>query len=113
MKRLSLAVLAIGMLVGASSVTPAVAAQSRLSEVIFGKAYNDGVTAIRITHFSRRDQQLPLSVMYPMASTIRAARAMVSNDRHLLQAIADRGIALHNVVEVQTALNGGHVIYYR
>jgi hypothetical protein len=112
MKRLSLTLVAIGMMVGVSSA-PVLAEQSRLSEVIFGKAYNDGVTAIRITHWSRRDQQLPLSVMYPMASTIRAAQSKVRGDRHLLQAIADRGIALHNVVEVQTALNGGHVIYYR
>jgi hypothetical protein len=30
-----------------------------------------------------------------------------------MQAIADRGIALKNVIQVQRALNGGHVIYYR
>jgi hypothetical protein len=105
------ALLALGA--AAAIQTPAFAAQSRLSQIIFGKAYNDGVTAVQITSQARHDGELPISVIYATANTMRSAQATVGADAHLRQAIADRGIALHNVVKVETALNGGHVLYYR
>lgn len=117
MKRILPALLMVGALAGALAsalpAAPALAGQSKVSEFIFGKAYNDSVTAIRITSLSQREQSLPLSLRHPMPSGIREAQATVSADRHLMQAIADRGIALKNVIQVQRALNGGHVIYYR
>jgi len=93
--------------------TSAFAAQSRLSEIIFGKAYNDGVTAIQITPQTRHDGDLPISVVYATPNTVRVAQRTVGANAQLRQAIADRGISLHNVVKVETAMNGGHVLYYR
>jgi hypothetical protein len=113
MKRVLPALAAFGIVSGALSVAPAFAEQSVLSQVIFGKAYNDGVTAIRLTSQSQYDQPLPLQLKHPMPSMIRKAQATVSGDPRLMQAIEARRIALKNVVEVVTALNGGHVIYYR
>lgn len=110
MKRLLIALLAIGTIAAAA---PAFAGEAKLAEIIFGKSYNDGVTAIRVTGASQYDQPLPLSVKHPMASTIRQAQSTVSGNPQLMRAISDRRIALHNVIEVVTALNGGHVIYYR
>jgi hypothetical protein len=107
------ALLTVGAIAAVLPVAPVLADQSKVSQFIFGKAYNDSVTAIRITSLSQREQSLPLSLRHPMPSGIREAQATVSADRHLLQAIADRGIALKNVIQVQRALNGGHVIYYR
>lgn len=113
MKKILPALLTAAAIAGAFPATGALAGQSKVSEFIFGKAYNDSVTAIRITSASQYDQPLPLSLRHPMPSDIREAQATVSADRHLMQAIADRGIALKNVIQVQRALNGGHVIYYR
>lgn len=103
----------IGVITAFASQTPALAAQSRLSQIIFGKAYNDGVTAIQVTSQTRHDDDLPISVVYATPNTMRSAQRTVGSSAHLRQAIADRGIALHNVVKVETALNGGHVLYYR
>ncbi len=117
LKRILPALLMVGAVAGALSAflpaAPVMAGQSKVSEFVFGKAYNDGVTAIRITSASQRDQPLPLSLRHPMPSGIREAQATVSADKRLMQAIADRGIALKNVIQVQRALNGAHVIYYR
>lgn len=102
----------LGAVTAFASQTPAFAAQSPLSQFLFGKAYNDGVTAVQITRQARHDGDLPISVIYATPNTIRASQAIVGADAHLRKAIADRGISLHNVVKVETALNGGHVLYY-
>ncbi len=113
MKRLSFALLTAGMIAGLGPAAPASAEQTLLSRILFGKIYHDDVTAIQIWGQSQYAQPLPLSVKHPMRSTIRAAQAKVNGDPNLMRAIEDRGIALHNVIEVVTALNGGHVVYYR
>lgn len=92
---------------------PAAAEQSLLSEIIFGKIYNDDVTAVQLSVHAQHEQQIPLAIAYASRSEMKNARAAISSDPHLMQAIAARGIALHNVVGLKTALNGGHILYYR
>lgn len=106
------AAIMLGAFAAFASETPALAAQSPLSQFIFGKAYNDGVTAVQITPQARHDGDLPISVIYATPNAIRLSQSIVGADAHLRKAIADRGISLHNVVKVETALNGGHVLYY-
>lgn len=105
----SLAILA-ATVAGSSA---ALAEQSRASEIIFGKAYDDNVIAIQVAPiYGQGDgyQRTPRSANSVM---IRAAQAEASRDRQLQQALAIRGIALHNVLRVETAGNGGKVVYYR
>jgi hypothetical protein len=92
---------------------PAAAEQTLLSRIIFGKIYNDGVTAIRVTVYTKHDGAIPLAVAYASRSDMRNVQRAVRADPALMQAIAARGIALHNVVGLETAMNGGHILYYR
>ena len=94
---------------------PAHADQSVVSELVFGKIYNDGVTAIHVTSPTRRTLagMLPLSVAVATPASMRREQAEASADPRVMEALALRHIALHSVIEVQTAFNGGKVIYYR
>jgi len=44
---------------------------------------------------------------------MRRAQAEVSADSSLMRSLEARGIAIHNVLSVETAANGGKVVYYR
>ncbi len=65
------AAIMLGAFAAFASETPALAAQSPLSQFIFGKAYNDGVTAVQITPQARHDGDLPISVIYATPNAIR------------------------------------------
>ncbi|WP_454853438.1 hypothetical protein [Rhizobium binxianense] len=92
---------------------PAAAEQTLLSKIIFGKVYDDGVTAIRITVYTKHDGAIPLAIAYAGRDDMSKAQSAVRSDPRLMRAIAARGIALHNVVGLETAMNGGHILYYR
>lgn len=83
-------------------------------EILFGKQYNGNVTAIRVDPGggSARDQY-PLQAIYPTGNSQRLAQGEVSDDPSLVAALKIRGIAQHNVLWVQTAMNGGKIVYYR
>lgn len=92
---------------------PALAEQSVLSQILFGRIYNDGVTAIQVNSPRTYENDVPISVIFATRSKVREAQARAARDPHLLQALSARGIALKNVIEVQTAANGGKILYYR
>ncbi|MBP1851264.1 hypothetical protein [Rhizobium halophytocola] len=94
---------------------PAKADQSVASQVVFGKIYNDGVTAIHVLGPNRRTLagMLPLSVTVATPASKRREQAEASADPRVMDALAARHIELQNVIEVQTAANGGKIIYYR
>ncbi|MGF0537773.1 hypothetical protein ACQQ2Q_07240 [Agrobacterium sp. ES01] len=103
------------VLAALAAATPsAYADQSRLAEIIFGKDYHDGVIAVPVGQDSRRHGRSGEALaIYPLPVTIKEAQADVSSDPALLAALVRRNIAVHNVLKVDTAANGGHVIYYR
>lgn len=113
MRRITGALLAtLSLLTVATS--PALAGDAQLAAILFGHNYNDGVTAVSVWpgHAERRSG----GAAAPTAQTparLRAAQAEVAADPTLLAAIERRNIALHNVVWVQTAANGGRILYYR
>ena len=107
MKR-KLVAAAIGVLLGAAIAGPTQAQQSELSVFLFGRYYNDGVTAIPITPERTEDQRHPSYFLYP--ARMRIAQRIVMGDPALLDALARRQIAVHNVLWVQTAANGGRII---
>nr|CAD6603049.1 hypothetical protein RTCK_01271 [Rhizobium sp. TCK] len=110
MKRNLLAA-AIGILMGASIAGPTNAGQSDISVFLFGRIYNDGVTAISVSEGRSEDERHPSYFLIP--ARMRIAQQIVMGDASLLDALARRDIAVHNVLWVQTAANGGKVIYYR
>jgi hypothetical protein len=102
---------AMGVLLGAAIADPTRAEQSELSVFLFGRYYDDGITAIPITQDPSEDERHPSYFLYP--ARMRIAQQMVMGDPSLLAALARRKIAVHNVLWVQTAANGGRIIYYR
>lgn len=97
--------------IGAS---PALAEQSELSRILFGRSFNDNVTAVQVGP-SWRDTEgtLPFFVINPHPVRIRTAQAEVAADAGLRDALELRKIAAKNVIWVQTAANGGKIVYYR
>lgn len=84
-----------------------------LASILFGKNYNDGVMAVQILPRSRHDgESLPQAVLYPTQARKQQAQATITHDPALLEALNRREISLHNVAWVQTAMNGGKIIYY-
>ncbi|EHS50336.1 hypothetical protein PDO_2601 [Rhizobium sp. PDO1-076] len=113
MKMMNSAVLA-GLLAAAIGASPALAEQSELSRILFGRSFNDNVTAVQVGP-SWRDTEgtVPFFVMNPHPVRIRAAQAEVAADAGLRAALQVREIAAKNVIWVQTAANGGKIVYYR
>lgn len=101
------------IVLAAMAATPAMAAQTRLSEVLFGKAYDDNVIAIQIAPIYGQGDGYQRTIHSANSVTIRRAQAEASRDPVLQQALASRGIALHNVLRIETAGNGGKIVYYR
>ncbi len=111
MKKTSIALFA-GLALLTSGALPAFAGDG-LSSILFGRSYNDGVTAVQIVHRpSHAGDSLPQAVLYATPARIRQAQAMVARDPALLDALSRRNIGIHNVAWVQTAMNGGKIIYY-
>ncbi|MGV8937793.1 MAG: hypothetical protein ACOH2J_11770 [Allorhizobium sp.] len=105
----------IGATIGIAAIAaPAAAEQSALSLIVFGKIYNDNVTAIDIGSQSQRDGiSMPASLLYPNKARESTAQAEAGQDPMLKAALAVRAIAVKNVIFVQTAANGNKIIYYR
>ncbi|TPP09555.1 hypothetical protein [Rhizobium glycinendophyticum] len=87
-------------------------------EVLFGKRYDDNVTAVRVVETGGRGDRdarddLPLQVVFPTGNSLRTAQAQVADDASLSAALKTRKIATRNVLWVQTAMNGGKIVYYR
>ncbi|TWF52992.1 hypothetical protein [Neorhizobium alkalisoli] len=102
------------LLLGATlGAAPALADQTAASEILFGKAYDDNVIAIQVAPIYGQGDDSNRTPQAHNALTIRAAQAEAAHDRGLQHALAERGIALHNVLKVITAGNGGKIVYYR
>ncbi len=82
-------------------------------EILFGKQYNGNVTAIRVDRGSFERHTYPQQAIYPTGNSLALAQAVVAEDQSLSAALKVRGIAPHNVLWVQTAYNGGKIVYYR
>ncbi|MBW8302166.1 MAG: hypothetical protein K0M60_21450 [Hydrogenophaga sp.] len=94
--------------------SPAIADDAELAAILFGRNYNDGVMAVSVWpgHANRGEGGAAVPTSQTPAR-LRAAQAEVAADPTLQAAIARRNIALHNVVWVETAANGGRILYYR
>jgi hypothetical protein len=87
-------------------------------EILFGKRYDDKVTAVRVVQTGGRGDRdgrddLPLQVVFPTGNSLRMAQGEVAQDADLSAALKTRKIATRNVLWVQTAANGGKIVYYR
>jgi len=113
MRGLATPVLAASLLAGIASV-PAHAEQNLLSKIVFGTFYNDNVTVIDASHpGGHGSRDLPLNVIYPSSEMVKTSQAEVKNSPALRAALQKRNIRTFNVLWVQTAMNGGKVVYIK
>jgi len=72
----------------------------------------DGVTIIFLRGKKNRDE---VSRIYrnPSPGTIAAAQSEIRTNRRLRAVLVSKRVQLHNVVGVETALNGGKIVYIR
>jgi hypothetical protein len=106
------AILAI-LLAGAMTL-PVSAAQSLASKILFGTFYNDNVSVVNVpNHIHARERDLPLGVIYPSRQRIETSQAEVTNSPALRTALQQRNIRIKNVIWVETALNGGKIVYIK
>ncbi|WP_454748644.1 hypothetical protein [Ciceribacter selenitireducens] len=98
----------------AAATSPALADDAEVAAILFGRNYNDGVTAISVwPEHAERGTGGAAVLTAQTPARLRAAQAEVAADPTLSAAIERRNIALHNVVWVETAANGGRILYYR
>lgn len=113
MKRFSVAILG-GLMISSSLAASAFADHADVAAILFGRNYNDGVTAVSVWPGHREGGMGgPFSPEFQTPARLQAAQAEVERDASLQEALARRHIAPHNVIWVQTAANGGRIIYYR
>lgn len=95
------------------SASAALAGSWTPQEILFGKQYGGNVMAIKVDGGSFDRHSYPLQARYPTGNSLARAQAEVAEDPSLTAALDIRGIAPHNVLWVQTAFNGGKVVYFR
>lgn len=116
MKKLVLAAALAAATLGAFSAQAATYVEANgwtARDILFGKQYNGNVTTIRVDRDGSDRQNYPMQAIRPTGNSLRLAQAAVTEDPSLSAALKVRGIATHNVLWVQTAFNGGKIVYYR
>lgn len=95
-----------------ATALPTGANAASLPEILFGKRYNDGVSVEHVSqHPPGHGSDLPQSVKYALRPAILTAQAEVRRDSHLRDALEARGIPVEAVIQVQTAANGGKIVW--
>lgn len=74
-----------------------------------------GVTIVRIREYVGPDefQDVPRTYRFPSAQTLAKGQEEIRNVPNIRAALQRRGISPRNVVGVQTAFNGGKIVYVR
>ncbi|WP_143050338.1 hypothetical protein [Agrobacterium vitis] len=114
MKKKQISALLIAASLAIGFTVPAMAGELTLPDILFGKRYNDGVSVERIyQHPPGHGNDLPLLVRYPSRQMIETSQAEVNGSPVLREAMKVRGILVKNVIWVQTAANGGKIVYVK
>ncbi|MGE7368238.1 hypothetical protein ACQKKX_04095 [Neorhizobium sp. NPDC001467] len=73
------------------------------------------VTVVNVTNdpSTGNGSRLPMNLTNPGPELIQDAQAQLQSDPALVDALAMKNVQLSNVVHIQTAANGGKVVYVR
>ncbi|MBW9062647.1 hypothetical protein JNB71_04900 [Rhizobium herbae] len=109
MKRAMIVVLCAALAI--SGAAPAFAQSSRSR----GAQASVSVTVVRIRSYFSPDDivQVPQKYRYPSPQTIAQAQQEIRNNAAIRAVLQRKRISAFNVVGVQTALNGGKIVYVR
>ncbi len=105
--------IALAALISASAFATGVSAQTYSSEMPVTSAVD--VTVVNVTNDpgSGSGSRVPITLTNPGPELIEDARAQLESDPALVDALAMKNVQLANVVHIQTAANGGKIVYVR
>ncbi|MEV4606103.1 hypothetical protein MRBLMR1_001041 [Neorhizobium sp. LMR1-1-1.1] len=105
--------IALAALISASAFAAGASAQTMDMQV--PTASTAGVTVVNVTNdpSSGNGSRLPQSVSNPSPDVIQNAQAELQSDPGLADALTMQNVELANVIAIQTAADGGKVVYIR
>jgi hypothetical protein len=114
-KKIVALVLAAAVLSAAGTVPFAAAAFAQKAHSNRAANTNPRVTVIVIRDYIGPDdfQQVPMTYRFPSAQTYAKGQEEIRNTPNIRAALQKRGIPARNVNGVQTAFNGGKIVYVK
>ncbi|WP_275783800.1 hypothetical protein [Pararhizobium gei] len=107
---IALALASVGL---AMTALPSGAAES-LGTILFGQPTQPGIIAFVIGRGKHDDDaKIPSIYRYPSPEMVARAQNEIASDAVIRDYLNERNIQPHNVLAIQTAANGGKVIYAR
>ncbi|MGI2031766.1 hypothetical protein ACRQ1B_05165 [Rhizobium panacihumi] len=105
--------IALATLISASAFAVGASAQTYGTDM--PAASTEGVTVVNVTNdpSTGNGSRLPLNLTNPGPELIQDAQAQLQSDPALVDALAMKNVQLANVVHIQTAANGGKIVYVR
>ncbi len=94
------------------STTPPASAAETLATILFGHPSESGIAVI-ILRPSDRDDRAPSFYRHPSPYTLARAQDEIASNAVLRASLDRRNIRPHNVLAVQTALDGSKIVYAR
>lgn len=105
--------IALAALISASAFAAGASAQTLGTEMPASSTAD--VTVVNVTNDPSSDNgsRLPQGLGDPSPDVIQNAQAELQSDPGLVDALAAKNVELSNVVAIQTAANGGKIVYIR
>lgn len=95
-----------------SAAAPASATET-LSTILFGHPSERGIAVIFLRSNYHDDDLVPGIYRHPSPETRARAQSEIASNPVIRASLKRRNIQSHNVVAIQTALDGGKIIYAR
>lgn len=112
LKTIAASILVLGVATSAlaqSAMSPAPATGAMMKD--------DMVTVVRISEANKssdsNNAQIPDAYRNPPSDVVAKAQMMVKDDAKLMAALEKQSVQMQNVVGVETAANGGKVVYVK
>ncbi|OBZ93303.1 hypothetical protein ADU59_22930 [Pararhizobium polonicum] len=107
-KFIALAAIALAL----SAAAPASATET-LGTILFGRPSEPGIAVIILRPSHHDDDQVPVIYRHPSAATLARAQDEIATNPVIRASLERRNIRPYNVLAIQTALNGGKIIYVK
>ncbi|MCV9999975.1 hypothetical protein OE766_17190 [Pararhizobium sp. YC-54] len=97
----------------ALSAVPPASATETLGTILFGHPMDPGIAVIMMKTGDRGGDRAPAIFRDPSAETRARAQAEIAANAVIRASLERRNIRPHNVLAIQTALDGSKIIYAR
>jgi hypothetical protein len=97
----------------ALSAVPPASATETLGTILFGHPSEPGIAVVMVKTGDRGGDRAPIIFREPSAETRARAKAEIASNPVIKASLERRNIRPHNVLAIQTALDGSKIIYAR